>query len=39
MAIMLIVISTAVGLCLVPVIFVSLGLWASTEIEDPPDYH
>jgi hypothetical protein len=39
MTVMLIVICTALGLCLVPIIFVSLGLWASTEVEDPPDYH
>jgi hypothetical protein len=39
MTVVLIVICTALGLCLVPIIFVSLGLWASTKVEDPPDYH
>jgi hypothetical protein len=35
---MLIVIWTALGLCFVPIIFVSLGLWASAKIEDPREY-
>ncbi|OYU90384.1 MAG: hypothetical protein CFE29_05765 [Bradyrhizobiaceae bacterium PARB1] len=34
----LIVIWMALGLCLVPIIFVSLGLWASTKVEDPKEY-
>lgn len=35
----LIVIWMALGLCLVPIIFVALGLQASSKIEDPKDYH
>jgi hypothetical protein len=38
MTTMLIVIWTALGLCFVPIIFVSLGLWASTKVEDPREY-
>lgn len=38
MTTMSIVIWTALGLCCVPIIFVSLGLWASTKVEDPKDY-
>ena len=34
----LIVIWMSLGLCLVPIIFVSLGLWASSEVEDPREY-
>lgn len=34
----LIVIWMALGLCLVPIIFVSLGLWASSEVDDPKEY-
>jgi len=34
----LIVIWMALGLCLVPIIFVSLGLWASSEVRDPKEY-
>lgn len=35
----LIVIWLALGLCLVPIIFVALGLQASSEVEDPREYH
>jgi hypothetical protein len=34
----LIVIWMVLGLCLVPIIFVSLGLWASSEVQDPKEY-
>lgn len=39
MTTMLIVIWTALALCFVPIIFVSLGLWASTEIREPREFH
>jgi hypothetical protein len=39
MTTMLVVIWTALALCFVPVIFVSLGLWASTDIGETREFH
>lgn len=38
MTTVLIVIWIALGLCLVPITFVTLGLWASTRVEDPKEF-